>query len=233
MQARSILRSCSSAFLLSGSLVLGGYGFLSGQAEVYRARDTARLASLLAEAKPNSHAGQLHEAAPGERVLKTGSLLGELLIPRLGVDTIVLEGDRSGVLRRGAGHIPGTAMPYYPGGNVGIAGHRDTVFRPLRFIRAGDLIVLRTPAGRYRYRVRSAHVVGSGDIAVLGNTGRSILTLVTCYPFYFVGPAPYRFIVQATEMPPEQAGADSSLSLGSGATGKGGEQNSSLGASRR
>jgi sortase A len=99
-------------------------------------------------------------------------------------------------LRRAVGHIPGTALPSEHG-NVGISGHRDTFFRPLRNIRQDDEITLATLNGAYRYRVDTIQVVGPEDIKVLDSTTESMLTLVTCYPFYFVGPAPQRFIVRA------------------------------------
>lgn len=202
MNAKSILRNCSTIFLLAGSLLLGGYAFLTGQTEIYHARDRARLALLMAKAPPVTQTNRAYEASLATPVLKTGSILGELQIPRVGIDAIVLEGDTSRILRRGAGHIPGTALPTRLNGNVGIAGHRDTYFRPLRFIRPGDFIILKTPTQNYRYRVQSARVVEPNDVAVLHNTKHPTLTLVTCYPFYYVGPAPHRFIVQATEIPP-------------------------------
>jgi sortase A len=80
---------------------------------------------------------------------------------------------------------------------VGISAHRDTFFRPLRNIRKNDVITFTTPSGEYRYRVVSTQVVSPRDIAVLSPGGDQVLTLVTCYPFYFVGPAPKRFIVRA------------------------------------
>jgi sortase A len=117
-------------------------------------------------------------------------------IPRLGVSVIVAEGTNESILRRAGGHIAGTSFPGQ-GGNVGIAGHRDTLFRPLRNIRQNDVITLTTLAGEYRYRVMSTEIVSPSDITVLQPEGHETLTLVTCYPFYFVGPAPDRFIVRA------------------------------------
>ncbi len=138
-------------------------------------------------------------AAPAAQV-KTGSVIGNLEIPRIGIHTLVLEGDDASILRRAAGHVPGTAMPGDPGGNVAVAAHRNTLFRPLRFIRRNDLIRIETLSGTVSYRVESTKIVNPSDIAVLYNTGKSQLTLVTCYPFYFVGSAPRRFIVRAAEI---------------------------------
>lgn len=125
-----------------------------------------------------------------------GGLIGRMEIERLGVSVMVLEGTKASTLRRAVGHIRGTALPGQPG-NSGIAGHRDTFFRPLRKIRENDIITLTTLFGQYRYRVLSARVVDPAEVSVLEATGNEILTLVTCYPFYFVGSAPDRFVVRA------------------------------------
>ena len=123
-------------------------------------------------------------------------LIGRFEVPRLNLSVIVMEGTGTATLRRSAGHIEGTALPGEPG-NIGISGHRDTFFRPLRNIRANDVITLTTLAGEYRYRVVSTSIVSPDDIAVLKPTTSEVLTVVTCYPFYFVGPAPDRFVVRA------------------------------------
>ena len=123
-------------------------------------------------------------------------LVGRIDIARLGVSVMVMEGFDGKTLRRGAGHIPGTALPGQAG-NVGISAHRDTFFRPLRNVRAGDVISVTTLDGEYQYRVVSTKVVSPRDVSVLDSTGGEVLTLVTCYPFYYVGAAPERFIVRA------------------------------------
>jgi sortase A len=123
-------------------------------------------------------------------------LIGRLEISRLGLSAIVMEGTDGKTLRRAAGHISGTSLPGQPG-NVGIAGHRDTLFRPLRNIRRDDIIKLTTLRGDFIYRVVSTRVVSPSDVAVLDSGSNEILTLVTCYPFYFIGSAPDRFIVRA------------------------------------
>jgi sortase A len=122
--------------------------------------------------------------------------LGQIEISTLGPQTMILEGTDARTLRRAAGHIPGTALPGQQG-NVVITGHRDTFFRPLRNIRKDDEIRLTTLSGSYRYWVDYFKVVEPEDTEVLDNSDGAILTLVTCYPFYFVGPAPKRFIVRA------------------------------------
>lgn len=137
-------------------------------------------------------------AAPPRVV--TESTVGRLQVPRIGLSVIVIEGISKATLRRAAGHIPGTPLPGQAG-NIGIAGHRDTFFRALRNIRQDDIITIATPLADYGYRVVSVKVVSPSDIAVLDSTRNQILTLVTCYPFYFVGSAPNRFIVRAERVP--------------------------------
>ncbi len=148
-------------------------------------------------------AGELFDQAhlqtasiPSPGTASSNGLLGRMEIPRLGISVIVAEGTAERTLQRAGGHIAGTSFPGQ-GGNIGIAGHRDTLFRPLRNIRQNDVITLTTLAGEYRYRVMSTEIVSPSDVTVLESDGHEILTLVTCYPFYFVGPAPDRFIVRA------------------------------------
>jgi sortase A len=126
--------------------------------------------------------------------------VGRLQIPRLDVSTMLLEGIDDRTLRLGIGHIPGTAMPGQPG-NVGIAGHRDTFFHPLSGLQRNDDIFLQTRDAKYHYVVESMRIVEPEAADVLADIGRPALTLVTCYPFSFIGPAPKRFVVQAYLQP--------------------------------
>ena len=134
-------------------------------------------------------------------------LVGRLEIPRIGLDVMVLNGVDPATLRRSAGLVPDTARPG-KAGNVAIAAHRDTYFRPLRQVKEGDFIQITTLGGRYYYRVQWTAVVGPGDTSVLGPTGKPSLTLITCYPFYYVGEAPQRFIVRASQEEARPAGSD-------------------------
>ena len=127
---------------------------------------------------------------------KPHDVIAWLEIPRLHISTAILEGDDDFALRLGAGHIPGTAVPG-ANGNVGIAAHRDSFFRRLAGIEPQDRIRLRTPDGAWEYAVESTRIVRPSNVSVLANTRQSELTLVTCYPFRYVGPAPLRFIVRA------------------------------------
>jgi sortase A len=125
-----------------------------------------------------------------------GSPLARIEISSIGLAAMIMEGIDGRTLRHAVGHIPGTPLPGQQG-NVAIAGHRDTFFRGLRNIRKDDEITLTTLNGTYRYRVDSTRVVAPEHTEVLDDSGEAILTLVTCYPFYFVGSAPKRFIVHA------------------------------------
>jgi LPXTG-site transpeptidase (sortase) family protein len=125
-----------------------------------------------------------------------GVLLGRLEAPSVKLSTTVLEGSDDATLSRGSGHIEDTPFPGQPG-NVGIAGHRDTTFRALRQIHLGDVLEYKTAGRLYRYRISKTWIVGPDDVYVLDPTPQPALTLVTCYPFEYVGHAPNRFIVRA------------------------------------
>jgi sortase A len=163
-------------------LLLGYSGFMLADTWVFQRRQDVRLEQ------------QLQRPSPPPAI--EDGLIGRIGISRLGISVIVMEGDSEITLQHAAGHITGTAFPGQPG-NIGIAAHRDTFFRPLRNIQEGDTITLTTPGGEFRYRVDSTRIVQPDDVSVLDADNREILTLVTCYPFYFVGPAPSRFIVRA------------------------------------
>ena len=148
---------------------------------------------------------QAERASPAERI-ERGDVIGRVDVDRLGVSVVVVEGVDAGDLAHAAGHLTGTAFPGQPG-NAAIAAHRDTFFRPLRKIRPRDVIRVTTPDGEYSYRVTWTRIVKPDDMGVLRPDGKQELTLITCYPFYYVGEAPQRFIVRAKRVPerPEQA----------------------------
>jgi sortase A len=193
-RTHSILRWSRNVFLIVGVLILGYCGFVLLDTRVYQANETRHFQQQIKDFKPAiASEGSVHEVSFHP---STGKTLGEIELTRIGVTAMILEGTDDRTLRRAVGHIPGTPLPGQPG-NVAIAGHRDTFFRALRNVRQDDEITLMTLEGSYRYRVDSISVVGPEDTRVLDNSGGDILTLVTCYPFYFVGPAPRRFIVRA------------------------------------
>ena len=130
----------------------------------------------------------------------TGSLIGMLDVPRLELSTPVIQGDDTRTLKRAVGHLPDTPMPWDEG-NSAIAGHRDGLFRPLKDVKVGDEIRFRTTRAEYRYRVKKTTIVKPDDLSVLApQDDPATLTLITCYPFYYVGTAPKRFIVHAERL---------------------------------
>jgi sortase A len=142
------------------------------------------------------HANGQHRAQPSKLPVKEGDVLGRIEIPRIGISVIVLQGTKSQTLRLGVGHIDGTPFPGEEG-NIGIAGHRDTFFRSLKDIHKDDEIILQTVSGVSKYRVDWIQITAPGDSGIISSKTESALTLVTCYPFRFIGAAPERFIVHA------------------------------------
>jgi sortase A len=127
-----------------------------------------------------------------------GGLIGRVEIPKLHLSAVVFQGADSSVLNHGVGHVDSSALPGQRG-NVVLAAHRDTFFRSLRNIRKGDLVTVTTESGQRNYQVNSTEVVNPTETSVLNPTPEPTLTLITCYPFYYVGHAPKRFIVRALE----------------------------------
>jgi sortase A len=164
---------------------------------LYAASVTAAAAAWQARAARRSAA----VAAPGpdhaDSAVARGRPLGRLRIERLGIDVMVAEGSDRRTLLRGPGHLEGSALPGEPD-NCIIAGHRDGAFRRLGGARPGDRVEIATGGGTARYRVDAITIVDRDDASPLAPADRAILTLVTCHPFRYVGPAPRRFIVRAS-----------------------------------
>ena len=131
--------------------------------------------------------------------VRTGGLVGMLDVPRLKLTTPVIEGDDDTTLKRAVGHLPDTPLPWERG-NSAFAGHRDGLFRPLKDIKVGDEIRFRTSRAEFRYRVTETSIVTPDDVSVLENRSKPTLTLITCYPFHYVGNAPKRFIIHAERL---------------------------------
>jgi sortase A len=182
------MRAASWLLLLLGMLCIATYGFFAVQAHMHQ--------QALALALENLASDRVEIADAPSPKLSEGDLLGKLEVPRVGVSVMVMEGVAEKTLRLGGGHIPGTAYPGAPG-NSGFAAHRDTFFRNLRDVRKDDLIQFTTRSQTISYRVASTAVVNPSDIEVLRPTSFETITLVTCFPFYYVGPAPKRFVVHA------------------------------------
>jgi sortase A len=217
-RAHSVLRWFRYPFLVIGLLALSYCGYVLLDAKAFQAYETWRFERALKDVKPPDARANEPDATinppPSEDTspiiaksaasnVPAGSPLGRMEINSIGLSVMIMEGIDGRTLRRAAGHIPGTALPG-EAGNVGIAGHRDTFFRPLRNLQMNDEITLTTLKGVYRYRVNSLKLAEPNDIDVLKSSGDAVLTLVTCYPFYYVGPAPRRFIVRAVEIPEGQ-----------------------------
>jgi sortase A len=168
-----------------GVLCLVTYGFVAVQAHVHQ----QKLVAALEEDRATDRAG-------ASRRLSEGDLLGKLEIPRLRLSVMVMEGIAESTLRLGGGHVSGTAYPGSAGNSV-VAAHRDTFFSKLRDVRKDDLIHFTTRSSTLSYRVTSTSVVNPSDTAVMRPTSKETITLVTCFPFYFIGPAPKRFVVSA------------------------------------
>jgi sortase A len=184
-------------FFACGILMLGYCGFVLVDMWRFQHREKQDLERLLQERQRVVASSAARESpASFKAVIGPHGLIGRIEVARLSLSVIVVEGTDKTTLRRAAGHIVGTGLPGQSG-NIGIAGHRDTFFRPLKDIQRDDIITLTTLGGEYRYRVVSTKVVSPESVEVLRPDGNEILTLVTCYPFYFVGSAPNRFIVRA------------------------------------
>ena len=190
------------AFFACAVLLLGYTGFALVDAWIFQRRESRELDGLLRE----RHVASQGRPQPGPSAAPKGvpaiaadGLIGRIEIPRLLLSAVVLEGVDKITLRRAVGHIPGTALPGQAG-NVGLAGHRDTFFRSLKDVKVKDEVQLSTLAGNFNYEVESLRVVDPDNVGVLAPSGHNVLTLVTCYPFYFVGPAPKRWIVTARQV---------------------------------
>jgi len=153
------------------------------------------LAAPLANAVAR-HATSQPDATRRSPKIAPGARLAKLEAPVVGLSVTVLEGTDNKTLMRAAGHLEHTAFPEEAGNTV-IAGHRDTIFRPVRNLHVGDALVLTTSEYVYRYRITAIRIIDPAEVAVLGPTPSRALTLVTCYPFEFIGHAPQRFIVRA------------------------------------
>ncbi len=191
------LRVISGLLFAFGIVALGYAGFLFADAYFYQEEQTEVLEEPSASLQPDLPAQSGLPVQPP--TLAEGDVLGEISVPRLQLDAIVVQGDSPDDLKRAVGHLSNSALPGEQG-NVALAGHRDTFFRPLRDIRVGDEITFRTQERSFNYVVESTEVVAPSDISVLQPSTGHDLTLLTCYPFHYIGPAPKRFVVFARKV---------------------------------
>ena len=194
-----IRRTQIALFIVSGVTALWvAYG--SVRAAVYREVQTARLEKALepaAHARDEMVSERVDSANDGkDNGVGPDGVVGILEIPRLKVSEVVASGDDNKTLDTSIGHLTDTPLPWARGNSV-LAAHRDTHFRPLRDIHHGDLIRLKTKKGVLEYVVTDTMIVEPKDVWVMDQSQARRLTLVTCYPFNFIGSAPQRFIVKA------------------------------------
>jgi sortase A len=192
-------------------LGLYGYAYLERVLyQTYESREFDRMPDRIAAAVAASNdqiapIGRVVRASrksvPSSKLPSPTALIGRLSVPRLHLSAMVREGIDGNTLQVAVGHVPATALPGQAG-NVGLAGHRDTFFRGLRDLRSGDEIQISTLSGDFQYTVESLIVVEPDDIGVLAPSPENMLTLVTCYPFSYIGTAPKRFVVRARQVSP-------------------------------
>jgi sortase A len=198
---------CQYALLVLGFSALGYCAVVVTKAALYQTWANQQLlrdpvGGLREPSQPGIPGFDASRVQPSK--IREGSLVGKIEIPRIHLSAMIAEGTSRRVLEEAAGHVTDTALPGQAG-NVAVAGHRDTFFRRLGQLKVGDVIKLTTPGGQYLYRVRFTDVVTPDETWVLEPDSGQTLTLVTCYPFYFVGSAPKRFVVRARRlaMPPQ------------------------------
>lgn len=195
---RTLVRYC---FLALAIVCLGLYGYQYVERVLYQAYESRQFDRTLdlgtAAVITANHTPAARAGLPAR-----GALIGRLSIPRLNLSAMVREGIDRKTLKLAIGHIPATALPG-EAGNVGVAGHRDTFFRGLKDLKAGDEIQISTLSGDFRYLVESLVVVEPDNAGALAPTSENVLTMVTCYPFYYVGAAPKRFVVKARQVSPQ------------------------------
>ena len=192
-----VLRAFERMLLIAAVIFLGYYGWSSY--EIWR--EQAKAVMEVQQALETTADGSRH-ARDDENstwVPPPGGVIGRLTIPRLGLSAPVKAGEDNSVLDFSVGYLRDTPLPWMPG-NSAFAAHRDRLFRPLENIVAGDEIDLSTTHGNIRYRVLKSFIVEPDDVWVLDELPNVNLTLITCYPFYYVGRAPHRFVVQAGKL---------------------------------
>jgi len=201
---RRILKWAQRAFFACAVLLLGYWGFAVGDAWIFQRRESRDLDRRLLDQRAASEGTPQPESSTSPKVVPaaaTDGLIGRIEIPRLLLSAVVVEGIDKTTLRRAIGHIRGTALPGQTG-NVGVAGHRDTFFRGLKDLRTKDEIRFSTLSGNFKYVVESLIIVEPDNVGVLAPSSENVLTLVTCYPFSYIGTAPRRFVARARQVSP-------------------------------
>ena len=196
--SRNRSRAVEVALFVIAAICLQWYAYV--KIETARVRNSVA-GAVKVESGPLPAPAPAAPPAPPRDNIQIGGPVGILSVPRLQLSTAVVEGDEDVVLDVSAGHLPDTPWPW-ESGNAAIAAHRDGLFRGLRHVKLGDAIELQTPHGELRYQVADIKIVLPTDVSVLEPGAHDSLTLITCYPFYYVGHAPKRFIVRAERTAP-------------------------------
>ena len=183
----------SRGLIALGLLCLAYYSVLTVHAWRYQRAAKSQVDQMVSIERPPAARAAVADPKP----LKAGELIGRVDIPRLKLSAAIAEGDDDRTLGKAVGHLPDTPLPWHGRGNVALAAHRDGLFRPLEKIRIGDDVRVVTARGEFRYQVKKTHIVDPDDVWVIAPTDTPTITLITCYPFSFVGNAPHRFVVQA------------------------------------
>jgi sortase A len=190
--------------LIAGALLLAWPIFVLLRSSVVQWTGSREIDQAMAASKAPTREHPTGAMAPKNKVVRhvpRGSVLAKFEIPRLDISLVVLEGSDLPTLDKSIGHVDDTAMPG-EFGNIAIAGHRNTHFKKLEWIRKGDEVLLKTKDDEYRYQVESVRLVAPDNVEVLDDTLGPAVTLITCFPFEYVGHAPERFVVRA--VPDEQ-----------------------------
>jgi sortase A len=205
--AATALRTVVRYFFLAVAIAcLGFYGYAHFERVVdqtYESREFDRAPDRIAAVSAGKIT-RVGRAGRSSRPLSPTALIGRLSVPRLNLSAMVSEGIDQNTLQLAIGHIPATALPGQAG-NVGVAGHRDTFFRGLKDLKTKDEIQFSTLSGDFKYEVESLIIVEPENVGVLAPSSENVLTLVTCYPFSYLGDAPKRFVVRARQVSPQMA----------------------------
>jgi sortase A len=202
MNLRPLLIASSLASIVLGLACLAWFIFYQVDGAVYEQRQTALIHEPAKDESPVPET----PAAPAKSLRADPKILGRVEILRLGVSGVISEGVDPKTLRRAVGHVPKTARPGEKG-NVVLAAHRQQQFRGLRNVRQGDRIRVTTPHGRFEYEVERIWVADPEEVSVMDATPGRQITLLTCYPFDYVGPAPRRLVVRGRQFYPESPGS--------------------------
>ena len=187
------------ALVAIGLVCLVFYSVVTVQTWRYQRDAKLRVEQMISTERPSiERPPAIPQSVPDvTKPLAIGEIIGRVDIPRLRLSAAVAEGDDDKTLGNAVGHLPDTPLPWHRRGNVALAAHRDGLFRPLEGIRLNDDVRVVTSRGEFHYRVTKTHIVDPDDVWVIAPTDTPTMTLITCYPFSFVGNAPRRFIVKA------------------------------------